>query len=98
MADNQYPGSIAHTKQEKPVFIFRIIIIKKLTRIVIEEGRTGFLERYLVLLEVRFSLLGAPIELSLTYIICMPRGRVKSLLSAPRSTDMEPCDKLAGGA
>ena len=44
MTDNQNPQLEAHPEQDKPLFIFGMIRVKKLDRVLIEESRSGFLE------------------------------------------------------
>ena len=61
MADNENPQLEAHTKQDKMIFLFGMIRIKKLDRVLIEESRSGFLEGDSMLSDV--SLVFPPIPL-----------------------------------
>ena len=61
MADNENPQLEAHPKQDKTIFLFGMIWIKKLDRVLIEESRSGFLEGDPMLSDV--SLVFPPIPL-----------------------------------
>ncbi len=61
MADNENPQLEAHPKQDKTIFLFGMIRIKKLDRVLIEESRSGFLKGDPMLSDV--SLVFPPIPL-----------------------------------
>ena len=61
MADNENPQLEAHPKQDKTIFLFGMIRVKKLDRVFIEESRSGFLKSDPMLSDV--SLVFPPIPL-----------------------------------
>ena len=76
MADNENPQLEAHTKQDKTIFLFGMIRIKKLDRVLIEESRSGFLEGDSMLSDVSlvFSLIPLKPQLIHMYTVHIISG------------------------
>ena len=63
MADNESPQLEAHPKQDKTIFLFGMIRIKKLDRVLIEESRSGFLKGDPMLSDVSLVFPSIPLKL-----------------------------------